>query len=73
MLMFVGWRRLSGAGPGDVKESFYLSDPGKTTQLLPTELESRRETMAAFFAGCDNLAKTLLEGLAVGLGVSAAT
>ncbi|KAK0378201.1 2OG-Fe(II)oxygenase superfamily protein [Colletotrichum paranaense] len=69
MLMFVGWNRLSGAGPGDVKESFYLSDPGKTTQLLPTELESRRETMAAFFAGCDNLAKTLLEGLAVGLGM----
>ncbi|KAK7441091.1 2OG-Fe(II)oxygenase superfamily protein [Colletotrichum acutatum] len=69
MLMFVGWSRLSGAGPGDVKESFYLSDPGKTTQLLPPELEPRRETMAAFFAGCDNLAKTLLEGLAVGLGM----
>ncbi|KAK1497055.1 2OG-Fe(II)oxygenase superfamily protein [Colletotrichum tamarilloi] len=70
-LGYTGMREetLSGAGPGDVKESFYLSDPGKTTQLLPTELESRRETMSAFFAGCDNLAKTLLEGLAVGLGM----
>ncbi|KAK1625249.1 2OG-Fe(II) oxygenase [Colletotrichum phormii] len=70
-LGYTGMREetLSGAGPGDVKESFYLSDPGKTTQLLPTELESRRETMAAFFAGCDSLAKTLLEGLAVGLGM----
>ncbi|KXH54705.1 2OG-Fe(II)oxygenase superfamily protein [Colletotrichum salicis] len=29
--------------------------------------------MAAFFAGCDSLAKTLLEGLAVGLGLSSST
>lgn len=62
--------RLSGDGPGDVKESFYLSDPGKTEQVLPSELECGRGTMAAFFAGCDDLARVLLEALAVGLGVS---
>ncbi|OHF02040.1 2OG-Fe(II)oxygenase superfamily protein [Colletotrichum orchidophilum] len=74
-LGYTGMREetLSGAGPGDVKESFYLSDPGYTTQLLPAELESHRETMADFFASCDSLAKTLLEGLAVGLGVSSST
>jgi len=60
---------LSGAGPGDVKESFYLSDPGRTAQPLPMGLERGRETMAAFFSGCDRLSKTLLEGLAVGLGM----
>ncbi|KAJ0166509.1 UPF0676 protein [Colletotrichum tanaceti] len=60
---------LSGAGPGDVKESFYLSDPGRTTQPLPAELEAGRKGMAAFFAGCDALATTLLEGIAVGLGM----
>ncbi|TIC94218.1 UPF0676 protein [Colletotrichum higginsianum] len=60
---------LSGAGPGDVKESFYLSDPGRTTQPLPAELEAGRKGMAAFFAACDVLAKTLLEGIAVGLGM----
>ncbi|GJD00009.1 2OG-Fe(II) oxygenase [Colletotrichum higginsianum] len=61
--------QLSGAGPGDVKESFYLSDPGRTTQPLPAELEAGRKGMAAFFAACDALAKTLLEGIAVGLGM----
>ncbi|KAK1957252.1 2OG-Fe(II) oxygenase superfamily protein [Colletotrichum sublineola] len=61
---------LSGAGPGDIKESFYLSDPGMTAQPLPAELERGRETMAAFFSACDTLAKTLLEGFAIGLGMS---
>ncbi|KAK2053876.1 2OG-Fe(II) oxygenase superfamily protein [Colletotrichum caudatum] len=60
---------LSGAGPGDVKESFYLSDPGTASQPLPAGLERGRETLAAFFSACDGLAKTLLEGLAVGLGM----
>ncbi|KAK1993408.1 2OG-Fe(II) oxygenase superfamily protein [Colletotrichum falcatum] len=60
---------LSGAGPGDVKESFYLSDPGRTAQPLPAGLERGRDTMSAFFSGCDRLAKTLLEALAVGLGM----
>ncbi|KAI8310754.1 hypothetical protein K4K61_013151 [Colletotrichum sp. SAR11_59] len=70
-LGYTGMREetLSGAGPGDVKESFYLSDPGRTNQVLPAPLEAKREKMAAFFAGCDELAKTLLEALAVGLGM----
>ncbi|KAF6824128.1 2og-fe oxygenase family protein [Colletotrichum musicola] len=70
-LGYTGMREetLSGAGPGDVKESFYLSDPGRTTQVLPAQLEAGRERMAAFFAGCDGLARTLLEALAVGLGM----
>ncbi|KAI8185981.1 hypothetical protein K4K51_011120 [Colletotrichum sp. SAR 10_75] len=70
-LGYTGMREetLSGAGPGDVKESFYLSDPGRTNQVLPAPLEVKREKMAAFFAGCDELAKTLLEALAVGLGM----
>ncbi|KAI8263379.1 UPF0676 protein [Colletotrichum sp. SAR11_239] len=70
-LGYTGMREetLSGAGPGDVKESFYLSDPGRTNQILPAPLEAKREKMAAFFAGCDDLAKTLLEALAVGLGM----
>ncbi|KZL68106.1 2OG-Fe(II) oxygenase family protein [Colletotrichum tofieldiae] len=70
-LGYTGMREetLSGIGPGDVKESFYLSDPGRTAQPLPTELESGRERMAAFFTACDELAKTLLEGLAIGLGM----
>ncbi|KAJ0340685.1 hypothetical protein COL154_012394 [Colletotrichum chrysophilum] len=55
-------------GSGDL-ESFYLSDPGRTNQVLPAPLEAKREKMAAFFAGCDELAKTLLEALAVGLGM----
>ncbi|KAL0936859.1 2OG-Fe(II) oxygenase family protein [Colletotrichum truncatum] len=70
-LGYTGMREeaLSGAGLGDIKESFYLSDPGRTSQLLPAQLEAGRAKMAAFFASCDELAKVLLEALAIGLGM----
>ncbi|KAF9871303.1 hypothetical protein CkaCkLH20_11224 [Colletotrichum karsti] len=70
-LGYTGMREetLSGAGPGDVKESFYLADPGKASQMLPAQLERGRQTLTTFFSGCDNLAKTLLEAIAVGLGM----
>ncbi|EEY17194.1 2OG-Fe(II) oxygenase family protein [Verticillium alfalfae VaMs.102] len=60
---------LSGKGPGDVKESFYLADPGTSQQPLPPRLDRHREQLAAFFHDCDALAKKLLKALAIGLGV----
>ncbi|TEA12115.1 UPF0676 protein [Colletotrichum sidae] len=60
-LGYTGMREetLSGAGPGDVKESFYLSDPGKKGQILPAQLERGRKCLSDFFSGCDGLAKML--------------
>lgn len=69
-LTFVGYWRLSGKGPGDVKESFYLADPGTSQQPLPPRLDRHREQLAAFFHDCDALAKKLLKAMAIGLGVS---
>ncbi|TDZ16756.1 UPF0676 protein [Colletotrichum orbiculare MAFF 240422] len=70
-LGYTGMREetLSGAGPGDVKESFYLSDPGKKGQILPAQLERGRKRLSDFFSGCDGLAKMLLEAIAIGLGM----
>lgn len=61
---------MSGTGSGDIKESFYLSNPGDNRQELPTELDTHRDQLAGFYDGCSSLAKRMLEALAVGLGVS---
>ncbi|KAF3349844.1 hypothetical protein VD0002_g6260 [Verticillium dahliae] len=70
-LGYTGMREetLSGKGPGDVKESFYLADPGTSQQPLPPRLDRHREQLAAFFHDCDALAKKLLKAMAIGLGV----
>ncbi|KAM0274367.1 hypothetical protein ACHAQH_007904 [Verticillium albo-atrum] len=71
-LGYTGMREetLSGTGPGDVKESFYLADPGTSQQPLPPRLACHREQLADFFHDCDALAKKLLKALAIGLGMA---
>ncbi|RDW67042.1 hypothetical protein BP5796_09791 [Coleophoma crateriformis] len=59
---------LAGKGNGDLKESFYIaSEKICPDQQLPPKLQENREQIEEFISQCENTARILLEGFALGL------
>ena len=63
--------RLSGLGRGDLKESYHFKTFTSFPEVeLPSELDTQRSSLKHFSKECERVGSVLLEGFAMGLGVS---